>query len=155
MSTKQFSVIGLLVVIAQGVLGWLLGRKKEAVRLKIYYQLDSSNPPIEHQGEKMILTVDQKVKLTIAPVDKYGNLAPVEGIVWANSDPTVVTLEVAPDALSAVVVTTGKVGIVQVAVTADAKIGEEIKEITGLVDFEVKGGEAISLGVVAGIPEAK
>ncbi len=103
----------------------------------------------------MILTVDQKVKLTIAPVDKYGNPAPVEGIVWISSDPTIMTVEVSPDGLSAAAVTAGKIGTAQVSVVADAKIGEEVKEITGVIDFDVKGGEAVTLSVMAGAPEAK
>lgn len=103
----------------------------------------------------MILTVDQKVALAIQPVDKYNNPAPVENIVWATSDETVLTVAPSEDGLAAMVVATGKMGTAQISVTADAKIGEGISEIVGVISFDVKGGEAVALGITAGTPEPK
>jgi hypothetical protein len=103
----------------------------------------------------LILTDSQQAKLTIEPVDKAGNPAPVEGVVWTTSDATILTVAAAADGLSAVVASTGKLGTVQVNVTGDAQIGVGDTEIAGVLDVEVKAGQAVSLNIAAGAPEEK
>ena len=46
-------------------------------------------------------------------------------------------------------------GAAQVNVTADAQIGEGVTEITGVLDVEVKAGQAVALNIAAGAPEEK
>lgn len=104
----------------------------------------------------LVLTDVQKVALAIAPKSAAGNPAQVDGApVWSSSDETILTLTVAPDGLSAEAVTTGKLGTVQVNVSADADLGEGAKTITGVLDIEVKASEAVSLDVSAGTPSDK
>lgn len=102
----------------------------------------------------LILTTTQKSTLTLDPRDAKGNPAKLDGIpVWSTANPAVGALDVAPDGLSATFVA-GEVGATQVSVVADADLDEgEVRELTGVLDVEVKAAEAISLGVGAGAPE--
>jgi hypothetical protein len=101
----------------------------------------------------MRLTDVQEVDLSIQPVDKKGNAAPVEGApAWSSSMPDVVSLTVAEDGLSAKAVAVGPLGVAQILVEADADLGEGIKPISGTLDIEVVPSEAVGLSVVAGVP---
>jgi hypothetical protein len=104
----------------------------------------------------LVLTDIQEVTLSVAPVSAAGNPAPVEGPpVWSVSDPTVGAVTVAADGLSAKFVTTGKLGLCQVNVSADADLGPGVKTITGVLEVEVVASEAANLGVTAGTPADK
>ena len=99
----------------------------------------------------LVLTVDQNVSLSVQPHDASGNVAAVDGVpTWSVSDPTVLNITPAEDGLSAVVGTVGGIGSSQVNVTVDVKLGEEVKMLTGILDIEVRAGEAVSLDITAG-----
>ena len=101
---------------------------------------------------KMDLRDDQKVLLTIEPVDAKGKPAKLDGVpVWAGSDDTVVTIVPASDGLSAVAsgVTPGTARVV---VTADADLGSGVTPLTGSLDFNITGGQAASLTITAAAP---
>ncbi|MEI7591530.1 MAG: hypothetical protein WCJ49_09535 [Deltaproteobacteria bacterium] len=102
-----------------------------------------------------LLTDVQKVALAITPVDGAGNPAPVEGVIWSSTNPDVLAVVAAEDGLSAVATAVGPLGTAQVSVVADAQIGEGVVELTGVLDVQVVASQAVSLGVVAGIPEPK
>lgn len=102
----------------------------------------------------LILTDIQKVTLSISPRSAVGNPAPVDGVpVWQVSDSSVLEVTTAEDGFSAVAVTTGKLGVCQVSVSADADIGEGVQTITGVLDVEVKASAAVNLDISAGTPE--
>lgn len=102
------------------------------------------------------LTTTQKVPVFVEPVDKFGNPAEVENLVWTSSDPTIVDFVFDTEShKSAWVVTTGGTGSVQIAVTADATLGEGEKPLTAIVNIEVVPAEAVTLGVKFGTPEEK
>jgi hypothetical protein len=102
---------------------------------------------------KMLLRDDFKVTLFVAPVDKFGNPATIDGAaVWASSDETVATVVPSADSLSCDVLPVGKVGSVQISATADADMGDGIKPVSGTIDIEVVAGETVSMGVAAGAP---
>lgn len=104
----------------------------------------------------LILTDVQKVELSISPTSAAGNPAPLDGApVWSSSDESVLVVTASEDGLSAVAVTTGKLGRAQVNVSADADLGEGVKTITGVLDVEVRVSEAVSLAVSAGSPTDK
>lgn len=104
----------------------------------------------------LILTDVQKVELSISPTSAAGNPAPVDGSpVWTSSDETVLTVTASEDGLSAVAVTTGKLGKAQVNVSADADMGEGVKTVTGVLEVEVRVSEAVSLAVTSGTPTDK
>ena len=100
----------------------------------------------------LILSVVQQVTLSIAPVDVKGNPAPIDGApAWSVIDPTIATLAVAPDGLSAELIA-ATVGHVQVTVSADARLGPDVSTITGVLEVDVVAAEAVSLGITAGEP---
>lgn len=109
------------------------------------------------RGEKIMLLLrdDQKVTLAIQPVDAKGNPAKVDGVpAWTNSDDTAGVLTVAADGLSAEFVA-GMPGVTQVTVTADADLGAGVRAISGVLDIQVEPGEAVTLDIKAGVPEAQ
>jgi hypothetical protein len=106
-------------------------------------------------GDQMslVLTDVQKVTLKVNPVSAAGNPAQVDGApVWSSSDDTVLSLSVSEDGFSAEAVTTGKLGVAQVNVSADVDMGEGVKTLTGVLDVEVKASEAVSLNLAADVP---
>jgi len=104
----------------------------------------------------LVLTDEQKVPLVLAPKTAAGNPAALDGApVWTVSDETVLELTVSEDGLSASVAAKG-LGSAQVSVVADADLDEgETREISGVLDIVVVAAEAASLGISAGVPEAK
>jgi hypothetical protein len=105
----------------------------------------------------LLLTNAQEVDLAVQPLDQFGNPAPLDGApTFASSDPAILT--VAPDAtnpLAAVARTVGPTGVVQVTVSADARIGPEVVTLSGTLDIQVEPGEAVTLGIVTGAPRPK
>lgn len=95
---------------------------------------------------------DMKLPVSLAPADKFGNPAPVEGVTFESSDTSLATVNVSPDGLSAEVVPVGPVGTLQLKVTADPKIGPEVGVLTGLLDIEILAGEAVTLTINPGAP---
>jgi hypothetical protein len=101
----------------------------------------------------MILTDTQQVVLHIAAVDKRGNSARLDGApVWVSSDPTLLTITAEADGMSATGVAVGPLGKLTVSVTADADLGEGVRELTGVLDVEVVGAEAGSFAITADKP---
>ncbi len=104
----------------------------------------------------LTLTDEQKCHLSIQPLTAAGNPAKVDGApVWEASDPSILSLAVADDGLSADIATDGPLGTCQIKVTADADLGQGVRSITGVLDVEVIAAEAASLSVVARTPELK
>lgn len=102
----------------------------------------------------MFLTDLQKVSVSIAPVDAMGNPAKLDGVPsWTVSDETILTVTPAEDGMSAVVSTVGPLGMAQVAVVADADLGEGVTTIAGTLDIEVIASAATALSVSVGAPE--
>jgi hypothetical protein len=116
-------------------------------------------PAVSQEIPMIRLTVTQQSALTLNP-RTGGNAAHPDGFParldgppeWANSNPSVVSLTVAADGLSAVIKSLAP-GAAQITVTADADLDAgEVREITGVLDVEVMSGEAVTLGVTAGTP---
>lgn len=96
---------------------------------------------------------DEKFPVEIRPVDRFGNVAQVDGVPqWSSSNEDVLFLEVAADGLSATAVTTGTVGHAQVHVEVDADLGEGVRAITGLLEVDVMPTEAVTVEIHAGAP---
>lgn len=93
----------------------------------------------------LILTDVQECPLTVAPVDAKGNPAVLQGVpVWTSTDPTIISVEASQDGLSAVVAAVGKLGTAQVDINLDG--------VSGVLDVEVRGSDAVSLAINAGTP---
>lgn len=103
----------------------------------------------------LILTNAQKVALSIQPLDQYGNPAKVDGpAVWQVSDPLVGAVTTMGE-LTAEFVSGEGMGVCQVSVSVDADLGEGVRQITGVLDVQVEPSEAVTVGIVAGVPGPK
>ena len=101
----------------------------------------------------LLLRDDQKVSLSIQPLDAKGNPARVDGVpAWSVSDPSLGTVQAAADGLSAVF-TAQQTGTVQVSVTVDADLGPGVRALSGTLDIQIEPGEAVSIGIIAGVPQ--
>jgi len=104
-----------------------------------------------------VLQVDQKVGVSISPMDAAGNPARVDGTpVWNASDAgALVTVVPALDGMSAVMTPVGPIGTLQVSVTVDADLGAGVRALVGVLDVELVGGEAVVVNIMPGTPEPK
>jgi hypothetical protein len=139
---------------------WWICRYGAEVRYKpgklkfAYGPVADSNRAVEEENPMLILTDSQKVTLSIKPVSKAGNPAPIDGLpVWSLSCEDHLKLELSEDGMSVTATALGKLGVCQVNVKVDADLGDGVEEIFGSVDIEVKAGKAVNLGIDAGAPE--
>ncbi len=106
-----------------------------------------------------ILQADQKVNVTLAPKDAYGNAARIDSTAhkpeWSSSDPTVLTATPAEDGLSCVFSAVGPIGTAQGSVKADVDMGDGVSDLVGTIDFEVVSGQAVDLAPQAGTPTTR
>lgn len=91
--------------------------------------------------ESTLTTLQQQVVHAVFTRND-GQPAPVDGIpVWRSADDTIVTVEPSEDGLSCTIRTTGIVtptdSPVLVTVTADARMGADVREITGGINYTV------------------
>lgn len=102
----------------------------------------------------IVLKDTQRVSISVSPLDAKENPAKIDGAPsWTVVGPAIVTLAPSDDGLTCVATTTGALGTTQIAVSADADVGEGVQIISGLLDVEVVGGIAVNLSVTAGVPE--
>ncbi len=96
------------------------------------------------QGQENImitLRTDYILKLQVSGKDAKGFPAPLENVTYTSSAPEIAAVDAAG------LVTPVGVGLAQINVTADARIGPEEKVLTGLVEITVVAGEAVTLDV--------
>ncbi len=102
------------------------------------------------------MTADEKVTVTLDiknPVT--GKPAKVDGVpVWASSDETVITVEMAADGMSGNVfgVTPGSARVVA---TADADLGTGVSTISAELVFTITAGANPVMTLTAGTPESQ
>lgn len=109
---------------------------------------------ITYGVEKMNLAYTQQLPVSIQPVAKKGNPAPVDGApVWTSSNTELVTVTAAADGMSAMITPVGGMGgPTTITVTADADLGSGVTPIIGTLDITVTGGQAVSITIVPGTP---
>jgi len=97
----------------------------------------------------------QFVQGTLRAVDAKGDEAQIEaGSVQASSsNEEVATVEVDPNDEKKIKVTGQRAGACVVTVTADADLGEGVKQITAEVAVQVTAGEAVGFGIEFGEPQ--
>jgi hypothetical protein len=107
---------------------------------------------VKARGADMAFTlpVDMQVKVAVSYVDSEGNPATVDGDVeWASSDAAIAAVVADPDnSFEAVVRPTTTLGQVQITATADADLGDGVRELITLMDVTVVAGEAVA-GTIA------
>src|SRR5262245_59688375 len=99
------------------------------------------------------LTDTQQVSISVSGVDAKGFPAPLENVTMTSSDGTIASVVQDATDPSKGMVVAGVPGDAQIQVTADAKIGEGVKELTGTLDVHVVAGEAATITVGTGVPE--
>jgi len=98
------------------------------------------------------LNTEQKINVVVKPLTISGKPTRVDGVPgWAVTNPSVVSLVIAPNGLSADVIAVAS-GSANVIVSADANLGSGIREISGSLAIVVVQAEAASLSLVAGTP---
>lgn len=105
----------------------------------------------------MLITItnEEKVEVTLAPTTAAGNPASLDGVpVWEVTEGDA-SVEVAPDGLSAFLVSGAADVNSKISVTADADLGEGVVTISDVVDLAVVAASASALGIVVGTPVLK
>ncbi len=98
-----------------------------------------SNQSANAQGVPMriVLTNEQQVRVSINPKTAAGHPAPLDGeATFTSSDESVITVHPTDDAKTVLVKAAG-LGVAQLLVSADADLGEGVREFTGAIDFNV------------------
>jgi hypothetical protein len=77
-------------------------------------------------------------------LDARGNPANVDGVpVWATDHPEILSVVPSVDGFSATIASVGPLGNAQVTCTADADLGEGVREVILMGDVEVIAGAAV------------
>ena len=105
----------------------------------------------------LVLPNDQKVVATVEPVDAKGNPASIDGIpAWSSSSTSIATVNPLPadgsGKFSAEVIPASQLGTCQINVTADADLGSGIQQISGVLDLQVVGGQAVGFTITTSPP---
>lgn len=105
------------------------------------------------RNERMafMLQSGQQVELTASYQDRHGNPAEVESQTWSSSDETVLTVTDNGDG-TATAAAAGSLGTAQIQLSADARFGDEVNTITGILDVEVVASEAVTAVITPGEP---
>lgn len=111
--------------------------------------LTYGNFTVTARGDDMAykLATGFKVGVQVSYVDAKGHPATVDGeVTWGSSDETIATVTVDPsDSTRATVTGVGdNLGIAQVTSSADADLGQGVRQVLTTADVEVVAGEAIS-----------
>jgi hypothetical protein len=107
---------------------------------------------ITARGDQMAYTLasDMQVLVRVSYVDGNNNPATVDGdVTWESSDNAIaMVIPNTDDSFEATVRPGTEIGQVQISATADADLGEGVRELITLMDVSVVSGEAVS-GVLA------
>ena len=99
------------------------------------------------------LKATEQVPLTVAPKDRKGNIARIDGPpVWQIDNADVADLSLSDDALTCTV-KAKKVGTARVSVEVDADLGPDVQTLGGFVDVSVVPGAAVNVEINTGTPE--
>lgn len=102
---------------------------------------------------RFVMTDSQTAEISISAVDKRGNPATVENVVFASSDDTILEVVQDPaDPMKATIRAVGGIGSAQVNVTADGRMGDEESPIAGTLDVDVVAGDAVGFTISPGTP---
>lgn len=132
-----------------------ISKANQAVAFDVRFGLPTNK---HNQGNTMIevtITNEQKVKATVAPKTASGKPAKIDGTPTWTVVTGEATIEESEDGLSAFLISGDTPGFSEIAVKADADIGEGVEEISQLILLTVEGAKATALGVTLGQPEDK
>lgn len=108
------------------------------------------------RGEDMAykLANDHTVALQVSYVDSKGNPAAVDGeVTWDTSNESIVAVQpVDQDSTMVKLMPGDQLGLAQISATADADLGDGVREIITVMDVEIVAGEAVA-GTIAPVGE--
>jgi hypothetical protein len=139
-------------------LGGTLAFVTEPSKAGCFVTLRYENFTVRAKGNEMAynLPVAKQVYVQVAYVDAGGNPATIDGDVsWSSSDDTIAAVTVdSSDTTKALVRSGTKLGQAQVTATADADLGDGMREILTPMDVAVVAGEAVA-GTISPVGEAE
>jgi hypothetical protein len=104
---------------------------------------------------EVTITNEQKVNITLTPITQSGKPAALDGVpVWTVTGGDS-TLNVAPDGLSADLVSSDTPGDSTFLIDGDADLGAGVVDVQDTILLHVAGANAASLGLSAGTPVLK
>lgn len=146
-----------IAALLAGVSGYMLGRAHQPARcgrIQFSSAAFAGGSTIKGIIMAFVLRDDQRVTVSITPVDARGNAAQL-GSVPAWVDATGQTdLEPSADGLSCIVIPKGVLGTTQINVSADADLGDGVVTISGTLDLEIVAGQAVGFAINPGTPES-
>lgn len=106
---------------------------------------------VTERADSMQMTDTQQTTASITPVDAKGQPAQVQAgsVQWTG--PAFVTLTPSTDGMSCLIVANG-IGSGQVQVSADADLGAGVTTITGTLQVDVVGGQAVGFTINTSAP---
>lgn len=111
-----------------------------------FYEL--INGQLTKVDDMVFKVTDEQKKASIKIKDAKGNDAQVDGLpAWSVSDPALVSMEVSPDGMSAILKPVGPIGACKLQVSADADLGAGVTSILGEADMEFVAGDAVSVEI--------
>jgi hypothetical protein len=119
-------------------------------RVKSRFTVHLDGATLTFTGDfSMLLPIDkQLIGCTISYVDAAGNAAVVDGApVWATDRADLLSLTPTSDGMGCDIVPVGPPGSGQITVTADADLGEGMRELVTLGMIECVAGDAVA-GVI-------
>ena len=96
----------------------------------------------------------EQVTLSAEALDSEGNPASAS-VAWTSSDDTVVAVTDNGDGSALAVASPGAGGLGTATVTCDVTDTSDADVHTGTFDIEVVAGDAVTVNITAGTPEAK
>jgi hypothetical protein len=126
--------------------------KPEPYQAGVWMSMKCEGITVRAKGPNMSykLPNDKVVDVQVSYVDSKGNPAEVDGdVVWSSSNPEICDVEVNSSNSKVARITPGdSVGQAQIVATADADMGEGVRNISCFMDVEVIAGEAVA-GVIS------
>ena len=99
------------------------------------------------------LPIQMETTLSVRFLDAAGNPAVVDGVpTWQVDNPSVGALTPAADGMSCILAAVGPIGSGTVSVQADADLGQGVRLVVGVFQFQVTAGEAVTVQVTASPP---
>ena len=99
------------------------------------------------------LTNTQQCPIAVSGVDKKGNPAELDSVVFTSSDPSVATVDADPSDPNKALIKAVAAGTAQINVSADADLGDGVNTLTGTLDLTVVAGQAVGFVINTGTPE--
>ena len=143
------------------VLKWLLHLLKKQRHKPATHLLWTVGPIAEQPGvtrtwrriTMLQLTNTQQCPIAVSGVDKKGNPAELDSVVFTSSDPSVATVDADPSDPNKALIKAVAAGTAQINVSADADLGDGVNTLTGTLDLTVVAGQAVGFVINTGTPE--